>query len=85
MSKTIYVANLPEDTEEQEINDLFAQYGDVHSIKLIVDNETDKLLGFGFIEMDEAAADQAIRSLKEYDFKGNKLQVNQARGRSSDR
>ena len=85
MSKTIYVANLPEDTDEQELNDLFAKHGDILSIKLIVDNDSDKLLGFGFIEMDDAAADLAIRALKEHNFNGNNLQVNQARGRTAAR
>ncbi len=82
MSTTIYVANLPENTNDQQIQDLFAQYGDVLSVKLISDNETGKMMGYGFVEMPEDIANKAIYELNGKEFEGNTLQVNQARGRS---
>ncbi len=85
MSKTIYVANLPTNANEQEVQALFSPYGDIQSIKLINDIETDKPLGYGFIEMDDEAADKAILALNGKKFDGQALQVNQARGRNSDR
>ena len=57
MSKKLYVGNLPFSTNEDELRDLFAAYGEVTSVKLIEDRETGRLRGFGFVEM---AADGAI-------------------------
>jgi RNA recognition motif-containing protein len=85
MSTTIYVANLPVDASEQQVQNLFAQYGEILSVKLISDNETGKMLGYGFVDMPDDAAIQAIKALSGTDFEGQTLQVNQARGRSSDR
>jgi RNA recognition motif-containing protein len=85
MSTTIYVANLPVDASEQQVQTLFAQYGEILSMKLISDNETGQMLGYGFVDMPDDAAMQAIQALSGTDFEGQTLQVNQARGRSSDR
>ncbi len=85
MSITIYVANLPKHVKEQEVQALFSPYGDIHSIKLINDIETGKPLGYGFVEMDDEAGTQAIQALSGKEFEGQSLQVNQARGRSTDR
>lgn len=85
MSKTIYVANLPIASSEEDVASLFSQYGEILSIKLIADATTGENLGYGFIEMDDPVADQAIRELNGKDFQGQTLQVNQARGRSTSR
>ena len=60
MSKKLYVGNLPFSTNEDEIRDLFAAYGDVESVNLIVDRETGRLRGFGFVEMNEEGANAAM-------------------------
>jgi len=81
MSKKIYVGNLPFTATESEVRELFARHGQVHSITLIEDRETGRPRGFGFVEMDDAAADAAISSLKGYTMAGRTLNVNEARPR----
>jgi RNA recognition motif-containing protein len=82
MSKNIYVGNLPFRSSEDNIRDLFAQYGAVASVKLISDRETGKPRGFGFVEMDDdAEADAAIEALNGKDFEGRSLKVNEAKPR----
>jgi len=81
--KTIYVGNLPFNISEDEIRELFAQHGDVQSVKLITDRETGRPRGFGFIEMEDDAAQSAISALDGTDFGGRTLRVNEARDRSA--
>lgn len=81
MKKTIYVANLPFTASEAEVQSLFQQHGAVHSVKLITDRETGRFRGFGFVEMDDQTANQAIEALNGTDFGGRNLQVNEARER----
>ena len=76
---TIYVGNLPFNATEEEVEDLFSQYGDVTSVKLITDRETGRPRGFGFVEMADEDARQAIEDLNETDFGGRAIQVNEAR------
>ena len=83
MVKTIYVGNLPFKSSEDEINELFAQYGAVHSVKLITDRETGRPRGFGFVEMDATSAEAAIESLNGSELDGRTLRVNEARERES--
>ena len=78
MVKSIYVGNLPFSVSENEVRDLFASYGDVQSAKLINDRETGRFRGFGFVEMEEAAANEAIRALNGSDLGGRALKVNLA-------
>lgn len=76
----IYVGNLPFNLSEKEFHDLFSAYGAVASAKIIIDRETGRSKGFGFVEMeDDAAGQEAIRSLNEYEFMGRSLIVNEAR------
>ena len=79
--KKIYVGNLPFSATEGELKELFEQYGSVTSINLITDRDTGRFRGFGFIEMEEADADSAIKSLNDQDFGGRPLRVNEARDR----
>lgn len=78
MVKSIYVGNLPFSASDTEIRDLFGQYGDVQSVKLINDRETGRFRGFGFVEMNEAEAGEAIRALNGADMGGRALKVNLA-------
>ncbi|MCH7528213.1 MAG: RNA-binding protein [Candidatus Marinimicrobia bacterium] len=79
--KKIYVGNLPFSATEGEIKELFEQHGSVTSVNLITDRDTGRFRGFGFIEMDEADADTAIKALNDQDFGGRPLRVNEARDR----
>lgn len=79
--KTIYVGNLPFSATEDELRDLFSQYGTVHSVKLISDRDTGRPRGFGFVEMSEEDAPAAIEATNGADMGGRSLRVNEARPR----
>ena len=75
----LYVGNLNYSISENELANIFGNYGEVISVKLIIDRETGKPKGFGFIEMaDENAAKQAIQELEGSDLKGRTMRVNEA-------
>jgi RNA recognition motif-containing protein len=78
----IYVGNMNYRTSEDEINNLFSQYGEVSSVKLISDRETGRAKGFGFVTMDnDAEAKKAIEELNEKEFEGRTLRINEAKPR----
>ena len=83
MSKKIYVGNLPFSATESEIRELFEAHGAVHSVALIEDRETGRPRGFGFVEMDDAAADAAISSLNGTEMGGRSLNINEAKPREN--
>jgi len=76
----IYVGNLPFDTTEDQLRDLFAPHGTVERVNIITDRMTGRSRGFGFVEMsDQAAAEAAIEALNESAFGDRTLNVNIAR------
>ena len=78
----IYVGNLSYQSTEDELRDLFAEFGDVVSAKLIVDKFTGQSKGFGFVEMsNNSEAQKAIDELNGRDVNGRSVTVNQARPR----
>lgn len=79
--KTLYVGNLVYAVTKEELTELFSQFGEVFSVKLINDRESGKPKGFGFVEMEDNAALKAIEALNEKDFRGRNLRVNEARPR----
>ncbi len=80
MSKRIYVGGLPFKTTEEEMNTLFATYGQVTSAKLITDKYSGQSRGFGFVEMpNDEEAMAAMEKLNGTDFGGRKLTINEAR------
>jgi RNA recognition motif-containing protein len=80
MSKRIYVGGLPFKTTEEEMNGLFATYGQVTSAKLITDKYSGQSRGFGFVEMpNDEEAIAAMEKLNGSDFGGRKLTINEAR------
>lgn len=81
MSKKIYVGNLSFDATEEQVSELFAQYGKVDSIAMITDRDTGRFRGFCFVEMEDSAANAAIKALNETDLDGRMLRVNEARPR----
>ena len=79
MSKKIYVGNMNYSTTEEELQNVFAQYGTVLSIKIVTDRFTNQPKGFGFVEMEEDdAAEAAISALNDTELKGRNLRVNEA-------
>lgn len=80
--KNIFVGNLPYACTEQELIDMFSPYGTVDKASIIIDRETGRSKGFGFVEMsDDTQAQKAIEALNNFDLKGRKLAVNEARPR----
>ena len=79
--KNIYVGNLAFGTTEAELTELFGKHGKVSSAKIIMDRETGKSRGFGFVEMDDDGAGAAVAALNGYDLGGRSLRVNEARER----
>jgi len=80
--KTIYVGNINYDANAEDLKELFSQYGEVLSAKIINDRETGRSKGFGFIEM-ESGAETAIEELDGKEFQGRRLRVNEARPREA--
>lgn len=81
MSK-IYVGNLPFSADEAAVRALFSQHGTVESVALIMDRDTGRPRGFGFVEMSNADAARAIQSLNGFQMDGRPLKVNEAQEKS---
>lgn len=80
MGAKVYVGGLPYSTTDQQLNDLFAQYGAVSSARIITDKFTGQSRGFGFVEMaTDGDAQKAITALNGTQFGGRTLTVNEAR------
>ena len=78
----IYVGNLPYQITEDELRTAFEEYGEVASVKIIIDRETGRSKGFGFVEMnDDAQGGSAIEELDGAELLGRTLRVNEARPR----
>ena len=82
LGKKLYVGNLPYGIKDSDLDALFAQFGTVQSAQIIVDRETNRSKGFGFVEMgSDSEAQAAIDGLNEREFNGRNLTVNEARPR----
>ncbi len=80
----IYVGNLPYEVSDEELEAVFAEYGQVASARVITDRFSGRPRGFGFVEMgNESEAQAAIDALNGRDLKGRPLTVNQARPREA--
>lgn len=80
MGKKLYVGNLPFSATDQLLLDSFSQCGKVDSAKVIMDRDTGRSKGFGFVEMStEAEAADAISKFNGADYEGRTLTVNEAR------
>ena len=79
MSKKIYVGNLSYGMTEAQVRELFEEHGTVESIAWITDRDTGRFRGFCFVEMEESAANAAIKSINGQLHDGRELNVNEAR------
>jgi cold-inducible RNA-binding protein len=80
MSRKLYVGNLPYETGEAELQELFSRSGNVESVKVMRDMATGRARGFAFVEMStDEEAQKAITELNEYQLGGRGLTVNEAR------
>lgn len=79
----IYVGNLPYSTTDADLQAMFQEFGSVQSAKVIIDRETQRSKGFGFVEM--ASSDEgnkAIEALNGNEVGGRQMRVNEARPRT---
>jgi len=82
----IYVGNLSYGMSEDELRDAFGAFGEVSSVKILMDRETGRSRGFGFVEMpNNSEAETAIAQLNGKDLGGRALRINEARPREQRR
>ena len=82
----IYVGNLSYGMSEDELRDAFGAFGNVSSVKILMDRETGRSRGFGFVEMpNNSEAETAIAQLNGKDVGGRALRINEARPREQQR
>jgi RNA recognition motif-containing protein len=79
LSKKLYVGNLSFQTTEDDLKGLFAQAGEVESVRIITDRDTGRSRGFGFVEMGDDNAEKAVAQFNGTELKGRALTVNEAR------
>src|SRR5581483_6425842 len=80
--KKLYVGNLAYGVTEQDLRDLFSQAGELQDVMLIVDRDTRRSKGFGFVEfVNEADAQKAVQMFNDTEIEGRRLTVNVARPR----
>ncbi|QDU79412.1 RNA recognition motif (RRM, RBD, or RNP domain) [Polystyrenella longa] len=80
MSLNLYVGNLPYKTNSDDLKDAFSEYGEVIRAAVIMDRETGRSRGYGFVEM-ETGGKEAIEAMDGFDMDGRSLKVNEARPR----
>lgn len=79
----IYISNLSYGVNDADLKDLFAEYGEISSAKVITDRETGRSRGFGFVEMaDDAQAQKAIEELNQAEYDGKVINVTVAKPRT---
>jgi RNA recognition motif-containing protein len=80
MGKKLYVGNLPYSATEEALSEKFSVHGKVESVKLIIDRDSGKSKGFGFVEMSSnSEADAAMSALDGADYEGRPMRVNEAK------
>jgi RNA recognition motif-containing protein len=79
VSVRLYVGNLPYSVDDEQLRTAFQQYGDLIDCKVIMDRDSDQSKGFGFVEMQEGAAEAAIQALDQSDFGGRRMVVSVAK------
>ena len=78
----LYVSNLGFQVTDDELKTLFAKYGEVTSAKVITDRETGRSRGFGFVEMADKSAQEAMKDLEGKQVDGRTISVTQAKPKS---
>ena len=80
----IYVGNLSQDVSEAQLREAFASFGEVQSVKVIMDNFTGRPKGFGFVEMnDDSQAEEAVKELNNSKLGGQFIVVKEARPKAA--
>ena len=83
---SVYVGNIPYSVTEEEMTEVFSEYGTVKRVYLPTDRESGRMRGFGFVEMSsESEEDKVIETLDGAEWQGRELRVNKARPRENQR
>ena len=77
----LYVGNLPWSVGDAELNELFAEFGNVESATVVTDRESGRSRGFGFVEMAQGDAQQAMAKLNGHTVDSRELRVNEAQSK----
>ena len=81
----IYVGNLPFNMGEDDLKEIFEEYGEISSVKIVSDKFTGRSKGFGFVEMEnDDEANNAIKELNNAEVSGRNIKVNESKPRSND-
>ena len=81
---SIYIGNLSYEVNQEDLNEVFSEYGSVKRVHLPTDRETGRKRGFGFVEMEtEAEEEKAIETLDGAEWMGREIKVNKARPREN--
>ena len=84
MAKKLFVGNLPHAVTDSQLKTLFEEHGAVASARVIMDRDSGRSKGFGFVEYDDdAAAQSAVRAMNGKEVDGRPLTVNEARPREN--
>jgi cold-inducible RNA-binding protein len=84
VAKKLYVGNLTYNVNESDLEVMFSRFGTVQSARIIVDRDTNRSKGFGFVEMEtDAQAQAAIQALHDQEHDGRRLTVNEAKPREA--
>lgn len=83
MARTLYVGNLPWTTTEEELSEAFSRHCQVISARIITDRETGRSRGFGFVEVGDQDAEQAVEAMNGTQLGGRDIIVNEARPRQN--
>jgi RNA recognition motif-containing protein len=81
MAKTLYVGNIPWSTKESDLQEFFAQYGEVFECRIITERATGRSRGYGFVEVNEDQIEDILEKTNGVELEGRKLVVNEAKPR----
>ena len=81
----IFVGGLPFKVDEKELREIFEKFGEPTSVKLIIDKQSGRSKGFGFVEMDDESGQQAIEALDGTELYGRKIGVRVSEDKKPDR
>jgi RNA recognition motif-containing protein len=81
----MYVSNLGFQVTNEELKSLFSKFGEVTSAKVVMDRETGRSRGFGFVEMPDKAAEAAMRDLQGSQVDGRSISISEARPKTDNR
>ena len=85
MTKKLYVGNLSFAATESQVREMFEAHGSVQSLAWITDRDTGRFRGFAFIEMEDSAANAAMKALNGQMIDGREMRVNEARPQTDNR